>query len=478
MAFDDLLSLLTLYNAFLALITYVILQFLHQIIYYRYFHPLSKFPGPFWASVTRLWIAYHNLKGDEYQVVYELHKKYGPVIRVTPTLLLFSDATKIPEIYFRQSHKSLFYITGSFGKQESIFNMQDHRQHAHFRKIAAGPYSFTNIKKMEPLIDARIHEWTKELEERFVKTSKQFDFVPWATYFAYDVISEIGFGAPFGFTKTGSDIGGLIKGITDGLPAFGVVSRLYPFTYWMKNTWIGEKLLVPTSKDNNGFGAVMRFRDKLLKERLEDIEAGIAGGRVDLLQTFLNARTEDGKPLDADYIKVETLVVLLAGAETTGTAFQAILHFVLTSPGTYVKLMEEIDAATRSGKLSAIPQYSEVVENCPYYVACVKESMRLRPSTPNLFPRLVAEGGVTFYDRYIPSGKGIELSCNPWTVHRDENIYGPDAGKFRPDRWLESEEKKKTFDKYSMTFGWGVRSCLGKDIALMELYKSPLQVSL
>lgn len=63
----------------------------------------------------------------------------GPVIRITPTMLLVSDATKLPDIYSRHADKSKHYITGSFGKTESLFNMQDSKQHAHFRKIAAGP---------------------------------------------------------------------------------------------------------------------------------------------------------------------------------------------------------------------------------------------------------------------------------------------------------------------------------------------------
>ncbi len=41
---------------------------------------------------------------------------------------------------------------------------------------------------------------------------------------------------------------------------------------------------------------------------------------MDLLQTFLEARTAVGKPLDTEYVKVEILLVLFAGADTTGTA--------------------------------------------------------------------------------------------------------------------------------------------------------------
>lgn len=61
----------------LGLVSLTVLPFLYQVVWYRCFHPLSKFPGPFWASVTRLYITYYNLKGTEHQHLLELHRKYG-----------------------------------------------------------------------------------------------------------------------------------------------------------------------------------------------------------------------------------------------------------------------------------------------------------------------------------------------------------------------------------------------------------------
>lgn len=191
---------------------------------------------------------------------------------------------------------------------------------------------------------------------------------------AYDIISDIGFGGPFGFIKSGSDVGGLIQGFHDGLTPFGLMARLWPFTNFIKKTPLG-KYLVAKPEDNSGIGMLMRFRDKLIAQRLKDIAEGKVV-RVDLLQTFLDARDEEGKPLDMEYIKAEILLVLLAGADTTGTAFQAMMQYIMGNKEIYENLMRELDDVTRRGLLSKTPQYDEVLEHCPYYIACVKESMR------------------------------------------------------------------------------------------------------
>lgn len=68
---------LTFTNVILGFLAYILCRVVYQIVFYRFFHPLSKFPGPFWASVTRLWVAYHNIKEDEVAVTWKLHKQYG-----------------------------------------------------------------------------------------------------------------------------------------------------------------------------------------------------------------------------------------------------------------------------------------------------------------------------------------------------------------------------------------------------------------
>lgn len=104
------------------------------------------------------------------------------------------------------------------------------------------------------------------------------------------------------------------------------------------------------------------------------------------------------------------------GADTTGTQFQALLIQVLSTPGVYDKLMAELDDATRTRRLSAVPQYAEVVEHCPYYVACVRENMRLTPSAPNIFPRVAPREGLDLDGQFVPGGTEVTYVVHylPW----------------------------------------------------------------
>lgn len=199
-------------------------------------------------------------------------------------MVLVADGTKMPDIYSRTADKSKHYITGSFGTVESVFNMQDQKTHYKYRKIAAEPYGFGNIKRMEPLMDVLMEQWITKLDQMFAQTGDKFDFAPWSIYLAYDIIGDIGFGGPFGFVEHGKDPGGLIDAFHQGSIPFGLMARLYPLTNIIKKTFLG-KYMVARPDQTSGAGVLMRFRDRLLAKRLEDIEKGNLQGRVDLLQT-------------------------------------------------------------------------------------------------------------------------------------------------------------------------------------------------
>lgn len=57
--------------------------FSSMIVYRAFFHRLSKFPGPFWARISNLYITFLSAKKMHlYAEVQELHKQYGDIVRL------------------------------------------------------------------------------------------------------------------------------------------------------------------------------------------------------------------------------------------------------------------------------------------------------------------------------------------------------------------------------------------------------------
>ncbi|KAK4172268.1 hypothetical protein QBC36DRAFT_197384 [Triangularia setosa] len=75
-----ILSLLLLLN-----ITFILPTYLQ-------YRRLRHVPGPLLNSLTSLVYARHTLLNGSSQYVYDLCQKYGPLVRVTPNIVVFSDA--------------------------------------------------------------------------------------------------------------------------------------------------------------------------------------------------------------------------------------------------------------------------------------------------------------------------------------------------------------------------------------------------
>jgi cytochrome P450 len=75
-------------------------------------------------------------------------------------------------------------------------------------------------------------------------------------------------------------------------------------------------------------------------------------------------------------------------------------------------------------------------------------------------------------DQYIP--KGTQVLLVPWAVNRSPHLWGPNASKFVPDRWINLDGKPNNnggaqSNYAQLTFLHGPRSCIGAGFAKAEL---------
>lgn len=102
----------------------------------------------------------------------------------------------------------------------------------------------------------------------------------------------------------------------------------------------------------------------------------------------------------------------------------------------------------------------------------------MHPVAGHIFERVVPVSGLT-----LPNGTalppGTIVGVNPWVVHYKASIYGEKPEEFRPERWLQSkdeslaafEARMKIMKDADLSFGGGNRVCLGRPLALVEVYK-------
>lgn len=83
--------------------------------------------------------------------------------------------------------------------------------------------------------------------------------------------------------------------------------------------------------------------------------------------------------------------------------------------------------------------------------------------------REVPKSGMTICGHFVPAG--ITVSVWADVVHRRKDIFGNDVDMFRPERWLESEEKATKMNSTMMSFGVGKYACLGKNLSRLEVLK-------
>ena len=99
------------------------------------------------------------------------------------------------------------------------------------------------------------------------------------------------------------------------------------------------------------------------------------------------------------------------------------------------------------------------------------ETHRLTPSISGPLPRVSPSQGCELAGFFIPAG--VRVSGQAYSLHKEERVFGGDAGEWQPDRWLTADEEKgKEMRRWMWQFGGGGRGCLGQHFATLCKYQS------
>ncbi|MEE9372413.1 MAG: cytochrome P450 [Saprospiraceae bacterium] len=192
---------------------------------------------------------------------------------------------------------------------------------------------------------------------------------------------------------------------------------------------------------------------KIIEARKEAIERP-----DDLLEMLLNVRYEDtGKPMTDQQVLEESLVLFVAGHETSANAMTWMHYLLDDHPEEKAIILNEIKENEN------LQLNIDFVMQMKHISHAISESMRLYP------PAWITDRVALAADEYqgIIINKGDIVAPYIFGAHRDERKWNK-PGEFIPDRFKKENIKK--MDPYSyFPFGGGPRLCIGQQFALIEM---------
>jgi retinoid hydroxylase len=359
------------------------------------------------------------------------HQQYGPIFKTS----LFGQ----PTVFVRGQEASLFvltndnqYFVASFPPSTKALlgplslSLQTGANHINRRKLlyqAFQPRALVSyIGAMENITQRYLEKWEK---------METLTWYPELKNYTFDVAAK------------------LLVGINNGSEtALG-----HNFENW-SNGLFSIALDLPWTH----FGKAKKSRKLLLAELekiIRDRQQGTPSGH-DALSLLISARDEEGNSLSLEELKDQVLMLLFAGHETLTSALTSFCLLLAQNPDVMAKVRTEQQQFPATEPLTL-----ELLKQMTYLEQVLREVLRLVPPVGSIFRTVV--NACEFGGYEIP--KGWSLLSGITQTHQDSQLY-PEPERFDPDRFsLERSAKPFSY----VPFGGGLRDCLGKEFARLEM---------
>ncbi|KAM3447082.1 hypothetical protein MY3296_009077 [Beauveria thailandica] len=387
----------------------------------------------------------------------------GPIVRYSPNGIIFSDYELLSVAYGRRADKSDFFAANF--DTDATFNRKYYEDHVMFKKAIATAYSDSNLRLFESGMDKLILSWLNLLQSRTQRHG---------TVNFYSCAGQVWDQPHTRFIETESDVHDLLRNQKHAFRWINFLSIQDNFSWYIRNTRLGRKLVMAHATDRLGVGVYMKERDCIVASAFD--EAGVLDKSTLIEGTLLSSLLTDhyaGNGMTLTDVRAEVLFALLAGSSVTPTNLWTTVFLISRDAAVKTKLGQELQLAESLGQ---IPSPAHIISDAatkalPYLHACIQEALRFSPTMsqlPRLSPR---DTGLELHGKFVPPG--FSVSSSPWIIGRSRALYGEDADVYRPERWLEaSPAQLRCWDKNSFYFGYGGRKCAARRFALTQMYKA------
>ncbi|KAI8624022.1 isotrichodermin C-15 hydroxylase [Xylariaceae sp. FL1651] len=444
--------------ALVALVSILVWQAV-TVIYNIYFHPLRRFPGPLLRKASGLpWAIQHSI-GVQAQRTQELHDQYGPVVRIGPNHLSFTDAKAWKDIYghriggdTRSSEmaKSTEFVHSIRSIPTSIISA-GRDEHSLLRRALSNGFSDASMRQQEPEIVKYVDLLIKRLRQECEQGAKKLNIEAWYNWTTFDVVGSLVFGQSFKCLES-VEYHPWIEFILKSVRMGGVIVAM---------SYVGLGELVQILPKMGGFGVIGRLRgytNQMVASRL-----AMEKSREDLFEGLVKKQSEWN--MSFEKLSANALILVLAGSETTATTLSGATYLLLTHPDVLEKLKREVRSAFKDESEISI----NTVGNLTYMLAILNEALRLYPPVTANLVRVVPKGGAQIAGHYVPEGTLVEVQ--QWSANHSKDNW-VDPWEFKPERFLSSsEEALQAGNKLEslQAFSTGPRNCIGRNLAYAEM---------
>ncbi|KAG7094555.1 hypothetical protein E1B28_005383 [Marasmius oreades] len=437
----------------IATISLFLAQVVASVFYRLVFHPLRRFPGPWLAAITKYYRGYYEVfcDGGWLDQLEVLHEKYGPVVRVTPNELHFSDPNAYNDIYVTSRvPKDPSWYTHTAPVSGSVMSEVDPKE-ATRRRLKLGSYfSRKAVLRLEELVQAKVNKLIKRLLSYQKPTNLHYGYRA-ATL---DIISSYVFAQEMNALDSPDFKHPFLTAVDDLFSTVWLVKYL-PFHLDRLPEWISRRI-APASIPLLDERQYIANKIDRVRTTDHDDPPEEKMGVFDLYLRDSSAGVPRWKLLD------DGTAFQMAATDTTANACVTGTYHLLTKPDTLVKLRKELDEAWKDTE--EVMKY-EQLRQLPYLGGVIRECLRLSCGVTLATPRRVGKKEVNIVGFTVPPGTII--GCASYIVHSNPSLF-PDPEDFIPERWLGDDSRK--LEQYLVAFSKGPRTCLGINLAWCEMY--------